>query len=85
MQLGHVVGHATATIKHPSLKGWRLLVVQLLGATGQPDGEPVLAIDSLGAGAGMDVIVTNDGRGVQELLGTRATPIRWMTLGISDG
>jgi ethanolamine utilization protein EutN len=85
MQIGHVVGHATATIKHPSLKGWRLLIVQLLGATGQPDGEPVLAIDSLGAGAGTRVILTNDGRGVQEMLGTRATPIRWMTMGLSDG
>lgn len=85
MQIGHVVGHATATIKHPSLKGWRLLIVQMLGATGQPDGEPVLAIDSLGAGAGTRVILTNDGRGVQEMLGTRATPIRWMTMGLSDG
>ena len=85
MQIGHVVGHATATIKHPSLKGWRLLIVQLLGATGQPDGEPVLAIDSLGAGAGTRVILTNDGRGVQEMLGTRATPIRRMPMGLSDG
>jgi len=85
MQLGHVVGHATATVKHPSLTGWRLLIVQLLGVGDQPDGEPVLAIDGLGAGAGTRVIVTNDGRGVQELLGTRATPIRWMTLGLCDG
>ncbi len=85
MQLGHVVGHATATMKHPSLKGWRLLIVQLLGVDDKPDGEPVLAIDGLGAGAGVRVILTNDGRGVQELLGTRATPIRWMTLGLCDG
>lgn len=84
MQIGFVVGHATATIKHPSLNGWRLLIVQLLGATQQPDGDPVLAIDSLGAGPGMRVILTNDGRGVQELLGTRATPIRWMTMGLCD-
>jgi ethanolamine utilization protein EutN len=85
MQIGHVVGHATATVKHPSLNGWRLLIVQLLGASGQPDGEPVLAIDGLGAGSGMRVILTNDGRGVQELLNTRATPIRWMTMGLCDG
>ena len=28
MQLGTVVGHAVSTVKHPSMKGWRLLVVQ---------------------------------------------------------
>ena len=28
MQLGRVMGHATSTVKHPSLHGWRLLVVQ---------------------------------------------------------
>ena len=46
MQLGTVVGTATATVKHPSMAGWKLLVVQLYGADGQtPDGEPVLAVD----------------------------------------
>jgi ethanolamine utilization protein EutN len=49
MQLGTVVGTATSTIKHPSLEGQKLLVVQLLAADGRsPDGEPVLAVDSLG-------------------------------------
>ena len=47
MQIGSVVGHAVSTVKHPSLKGWRLLVVQLLMADGKPDGEPLLAIDAL--------------------------------------
>ena len=50
MQVGQVVGHATSTVKHPSLSGWKLLVVKLLAIDGKSDGEPVLAIDSLGAG-----------------------------------
>ena len=50
MQLGHVVGTATSTVKHPSFQGERLLVVQLEGADGKPDGEPVLVFDRLGAG-----------------------------------
>ena len=49
MQLGRVVGHAVATVKHPSMTGWRLLVAQPLGNNGKPDGEPQLAVDSLGA------------------------------------
>ena len=30
MQIGLVVGHAVSTVKHATLSGWRLLVVQLL-------------------------------------------------------
>ena len=56
MQLATVVGHATSTVKHRTLEGWRLLVVQMLTPDGKPDGEPVLAIDSLGAAAGTKVM-----------------------------
>ena len=49
MQLGRVVGTATATVKHPTFQGERLLVVQLETATGGPDGEPILVFDRLGA------------------------------------
>ncbi len=33
MQLARVIGHATSTIKHSSMAGWRLVLVQPLGAT----------------------------------------------------
>ena len=35
MQLGEVIGTATATVKHPSMKGWKLLVVQPYLADGR--------------------------------------------------
>ena len=50
MQLARVVGQAVSTVKHPTLKGWRLLLVQPLTPHGTEDGEPLLAIDNLGAG-----------------------------------
>jgi ethanolamine utilization protein EutN len=84
MQLGRVVGHAVATVKHPSLRGWRLLLVQLLTAAGKPDGEPLLAIDNLGAQAADLVILSNDGAGARELVKTKDSPARWMVLGIKD-
>ena len=83
MQIGRVVGTATATVKHPTFVGERLLVVQLETASGQPDGEPVLCFDRLGAGRGDRVVVTNDGRALQGLIG-RTTPGRWSVLGIPD-
>jgi ethanolamine utilization protein EutN len=84
MQLGRVVGHAVATIKHTSMNGWRLLVTQPLATDGQPDGEPVLAIDNLGAGAGDRIILCNDGAAAQKMVGSKNTPVRWLVLGICD-
>lgn len=84
MQLGRVVGHATATVKHASLTGWKLLLVQLLDVNGGPDGEPVLCLDALGAGAGDDVVACNDGGAAQQMVGTKATPARWFVAGIRD-
>ena len=84
MQLGLVIGTATATVKHPSFEGERLLVVQMIGADGRDDGEPVLAFDRLGAGRGDEVLLTSDGAILQERLG-RSTPGRWSVMGIPDG
>ncbi|MEX0977242.1 MAG: EutN/CcmL family microcompartment protein [Pirellulales bacterium] len=85
MQLGTVVGTATATIKHPTLSGWKLLVVQFYGADGRtPDGEPLLAIDALGAGIGERVMLSSDGKGTRELVKSDNTPIRYNVVGIQD-
>jgi ethanolamine utilization protein EutN len=85
MQLGQVIGTATSTVRHPTLAGWKLLLVQLLGPDGRsPDGEPVLAIDRLGAGRLDTVIVTNDGKATREMIGSDNTPARWSVLGIKD-
>jgi ethanolamine utilization protein EutN len=84
MQIGVVVGTATSTTKHPTMAGWKLLVVKLLAADGGADGEPVLAIDSLGAGLRARVVVTNEGSAVQKIVGARNTPLRWMVVGLCD-
>jgi ethanolamine utilization protein EutN len=85
MLLGRVVGTATATVKHPSMKGWRLLVVQPLGPDGEtPDGDPILAVDALGAGSAEMVIVSSDGLGTRQLMNSDTTPVRWSVIGICD-
>ena len=51
MFLGRVVGSATATMKHPSMEGRKLLLVMALQADGRTlEGDPILVVDSLGAG-----------------------------------
>ncbi len=84
MQLGRVVGQGVATVKHASLHGWRLLLVQPLLADGGEDGEPLLAIDNLGAGTDDLVLLSNDGAGTRQLIGSPNSPARWMVLGVCD-
>jgi microcompartment protein CcmK/EutM len=84
VQLARVIGHAVSTVKHASLNGWRLLVVQPLGANDAPDGEPLLAIDSVGSALHDRVIVSNDGAGARQIVGSKTSPARWFVVGIQD-
>jgi ethanolamine utilization protein EutN len=85
MLLGRVIGTATATVKHPSMEGWKLLVVQPLAADGRsPDGDPILAVDALGAGTGDWIVISSDGKETRELIRSNNTPVRWSSLGIRD-
>jgi ethanolamine utilization protein EutN len=85
MQVGTVVGTAISTVKHPSLRGWKMLIVQLYGVDGRtPDGEPVIAVDSLGAGEGQRVVLSSDGKATRALLSSDNTPVRWNVIGIQD-
>lgn len=84
MNLAKVLGNATATVKHPSMSGWRLLVVQMLDAKGDADAEPLIAIDNLGGRKGDKVILTSDGNAVADMLGRDDSPVRWAVMGIAD-
>ena len=84
MQLGLVVGTAYATVKHDSMAGQKLLVVQPQLVDQRPDGDPVLAIDAVGAGVGEAVMMTSDGREARRRLGVEVTPVRWTVVGIKD-
>jgi ethanolamine utilization protein EutN len=84
MQLGRVIGQATATIKHESLVGWRLLIVQPLNNARQPEADPVLAIDKFNGGVGQLVVVNSDGNGARDCIGNQKSPVRWYVVGVVD-
>lgn len=84
MQRANVVGTATASIKHESMNGSKLLVVQPLLASGNADGYPLIAIDTVGAGIGQQVILTSDGRFSREFLNHESNPVRYTIIGIED-
>lgn len=85
MQSAKVIGKATATIKHPTLDGWRLLIIQPLTLDGGADGEPQIAVDFLGSGIGDYVIAAADGSATKEIMQVKNTPARWIITGIQDG
>jgi ethanolamine utilization protein EutN len=84
MQTARVLGHATATVKHPSMEGWKLVVLQPLDINDQPDEFPQLAIDPLGARQGDTVFFTSDTKYIQQITGRRDSPIRFSVQGILD-
>jgi len=85
MQLGLVVGTATATVKHATLRGQKMLVVQPLMADAKTaDGYPQIAVDAVGAGKGQIVMITSGGKFVREMVKHENTPIRWSVIGIAD-
>ena len=85
MQLASVVGTANSTLKHPTLRGQKMLIVQPLMADGKGfDGDPQIAVDAVGAGKGERVMITSDGKFVREIVKHENTPIRWSVIGIAD-
>lgn len=55
MQLARVIGNVVVTVKDPGLVGRTLLVLQPLSPSREAVGTPVIAVDSVGAGAGEEV------------------------------
>jgi ethanolamine utilization protein EutN len=84
MQLGRVIGHATSTIKHPSLQGWRLVIVQPVNVQREPEADPIVAVDKLGSGLGHLVVLNTDGKAAREVVGDEKTPVRFWVSGIVD-
>lgn len=85
MQVAFVLGNATSTVKHESLRGQKLLLVQPLGAdAASPDGDPLLVLDTVGAGPGERVMITSDGKFTREWVKSDKSPARWAIIGICD-
>ena len=61
-----------------------LLILDKLDTAGQPTGGYLIAIDSVGAGAGETVLVLDEGNGARQILGVPDMPVRSLVVGIVD-
>lgn len=84
MFLARVEGNLTATRKHPSFEGWRLLICQPIGRSGAAEGVPQIAIDAHGAGLHERVLISSDGAAARKAVGDERSPVRWMVVGVVD-
>lgn len=83
MQLARVIGTVVATIKNESLNGQKLLVVQTLDKNLEPNGKPMVAIDSIGAGVG-ELVFWCRGREASFPFKREDTPTDCTIVGIVD-
>lgn len=56
MFLGKVIGNIWATRKYSSLKNFKLMFIQPINSDYEKTGEPIVAVDTVGAGPGETII-----------------------------
>lgn len=84
MLVAKIIGTVVATRKHELLVGSKLQVVQPLECrTGNPQGEPFVGVDTVGAGAGEHVIVVR-GSGARLAVDNEQCPVDAAIIGIID-
>lgn len=84
MILAKVKGNVVATMKHPSYKGHKILIVQPIDDLGNDKGDSFLAQDAVQAGPGDVVLVAREGNTARQLLGTADDPFHAVIVGIVD-
>ena len=84
MFLGRVIGNLVATQKEPKYEGKALLLVQPVSPEGNVDGEAIVAVDSVGSGAGETVLVVIEGRSSSIAMGQKLAPANAAIVGIVD-
>ena len=83
MILARVVGTVVATRKDERLEGRKLLVCRPVTPTGEPDGNHVIAVDTVGAGFHETVLLVS-GSSARMASGAKDAPVDSAVIGIVD-
>jgi ethanolamine utilization protein EutN len=84
MITGVVSGSVYSTINHPFYDCKKLMIVEKIKPDGQPTGDYLIAIDSVGAGPGERVLVLDEGNGARQIINDPEAPVRSIIVGIID-
>jgi len=83
MIIGRVINSIWSTRKEESLRGAKLMVVQLLDTSEEGKGKIIVAVDMIGAGIGERVLLTQ-GSSARRIYGFQDAPIDATIVGIID-
>lgn len=84
MLLALVIGDVTASHKHASHEGQKLLLVQPLHLDGSKRGDAVIAVDAVDAGPGDKVLLVTEGFSAMTSVGRPESPIDMAVIGFVD-
>jgi ethanolamine utilization protein EutN len=85
MLIARIIGDVTATHKHASHEGQKLLLVQPLELDlATPRGDAVIAVDAVDAGMGDLVLLVTEGYSAMTSVGRPESPIDMAVLGVID-
>jgi microcompartment protein CcmK/EutM len=84
MFIARIDGTVVSTLHHPSLTGFRAVICQPIDESGRESGDPVIAIDPLGAALHQHAVVSTDGSAARELVKNPRSPLRNFVVGIVD-
>ena len=84
MKLGRVSGTVVTTICSPAYEDRKLLLCDLVDVAGAATGDYVVAIDQVGAGAGEEVLILDEGNSARQVLAWPDAPVRAVVVGIVD-
>ncbi len=82
MRIGKVIGTVTATRKDERLVGNKLMLTQPI-VSGQPKGDPIVAVDTVGAGIG-EIVLYATGNASRHAANKLQSPIDAAIIGIID-
>jgi microcompartment protein CcmK/EutM len=83
MKIALVIGSTISTIKDEVIKGRKLLIVRNADTAGKPSGEPYIAVDTVSAGTG-DLVMVTDGSSARYTDQTTNAPVDSVIVGVID-
>ena len=83
MQIARVIGTTVSTIKDEKLVGRKLLILRPADETGEPNGKPFVAIDTVNAGVG-ELVLTASGSSARQTTITKDCPVDTVIMAVID-
>ena len=84
MYLARVIGDVVSTHRHEHLGHKKLLLVRRLDLDDREEGGEVVALDVIGVGVGVKVLVVQEGNAARSLFNDTRIPVQAVVVGVVD-